>query len=309
MNKLLLFLLLSCSVSLLNAQETKTAEAPKPANPDGKKPVKEPWASTMLIDNQTTLQAPKGSFSYAIYHRFSGTLNGIEDLLGIYGASNIGLSVNYAVCNRATLGFRTEKDKQYQEFSTKVSLLTQNRDGSIPVSVSYVGNIAINGLLTAKFGSNFKHADRFSYFNQLLISRKITNALSLQVGASLSHVNKVASVQVITEDSTSITTDYKGIYQNQAFGISAIGRYKFYNDYSVIAQFDQGMYLNTIETQHLKPRPNLAFGFEKATSTHAFQLFLSSARGIIPQHNYVMNQFDFNYISDMMFGFNVTINL
>lgn len=299
--------------SFLVAQEVNTAETkkaePAKVNPDGKKPVRDPWVGNILIDNQTTLQSAKGTFEYSIYHRFTGLGNGIEDFFGIYGASNIRLGINYGLTDKISIGFGTEKEKQYQEFTTKIKLLTQNRDNSIPISISFYGNACINGAVTSKLGSNFKHIDRLSYFSELLISRKFNDNCSFQIGASFSHFNKVASTQIITEDDTSITTTYKGIYQNQAIGISALGRYKIINDISFIAAFEQGFYLNPLEIQQMKPKPNLAFGFEKGTSTHSFQLFLTSARGIVQQHNYVMNQFDFNYIDNMLIGFNVTINL
>ncbi len=304
---LLLFGYVLISVLGYTQETTPTEETTPAVNDEDKKPVRDPWACNMIIDNQTTLTPSKGSMEFIIHHRFTGFGNGIDDLFGLYGASNIRLGINYAISDKIMIGFGSEKDRKYQEFLAKVKLLEQNRGGSIPISLVLFGNTCINGREKEFWGNNYKYTDRLSYFGQLIISRKFTDAFSFQVAASYSHFNKVESTTVTVEDSSTITTMSKSLYQNDVLGISAGGRLKVYNEISLLAEYDQGFYLTTAEAQQLVPKPNLALGFEIGTSTHAFQLFASTYRGITPQQNIAMNQADFHYISEVMLGFNVTV--
>ena len=240
---------------------------------NNKKPVRDPWSCNLVIDNQTTYAPAKGSLELMIHHRFSGFGNGSKDLYGFYGASNIRLGLNYGLTKKIMIGFGTEKDKKYQEFLIKYALLEQNRGGSIPVSISLYGNTCINERDKSYWGSDYKFIDRLSYFAQIIISRKLTDALSLEVAGSWSHINKVESIKLSTEDENNITKFYKSLYKNDALGISAAGRYKLMKDYAIIAEYDQGIYTGLIGYQQLMPQPNIAFGFEKATSTAFFPAF------------------------------------
>ena len=52
-------------------------------------------------------------------------------------------------------------------------------------------------------------------------------------------------------------------------------------------------------------RPGFSLGFEFGTSGHAFQLFVSNYKGIVPQENYMWNTNDF-FGGDFLIGFNIT---
>ena len=290
---LIIYVIISLSVSAQNADSLKKA--------NDNKPVRDPWACNIVVDDQTTLTPNKGNLEFVIQHRFTGLGNGAKDLYGLYGASDIQLGFNYGLTKNLMIGFGTEKDKKYQEFLIKWKLLEQNRGGSIPVSISLFGNACINGLETSYFGNNFKNIDRLSYFGQVIVSRKLCDAFSFQVAGSYSHINKVDAIK------NPLSVNNNSLYHNDAFGISAAARVKVYHELDVMAEYDQGLYTGNIGIQQLEPKPNVAFGFEKSTSTHTFQLFVSTFRGIIPQQNFIENQADFRYISQLMLGFNITI--
>ena len=161
----------------------------------------------------------------------------------------------------------------------------------MPVSISYFGNVVID----AREKSNFLHSvDRFSYFNQLIIARKITEKFSAQVAPSFSWFNNVEAY-----------IDKEGVIQkkmnNEHFAISVLGRYKITDKSSIIAGYDQPL------TQHFtnNPHPNICFGFETTTSSHAFQVFFGNYYGIVPQSNNVFNQNDFRD-GQFLIGFNIT---
>ncbi len=278
---------------------------------EGKKPVEEQWGCTMLIDNQTSLIPKKGSLELHIQHRFSNLSNGIHDLFGLYGASNIRMALQYSIIDQLMVGFATEKDSKYQEFFAKGKILEQNVGESMPVSLTLYGNASISGRPKEYYGvdSTYQFKDRLSYFAQVIVARKFCKEFSLEVGASWSHINKVESIKSVDTTDGQINTTYKPLYENDIVGISAGARINFHNYHSFLLEYDQGFFTKIGENQMLFPKPNVALAYEIATPTHCFQVFVSSYRALNPQHNFVKNQFDFTKKLGLMLGFNITVRL
>lgn len=283
---------------------------------EGKKPIRDPWACSMLADLPTGSIPAKGSFELYIQHRFSNLDNGIHDLFGIYGASNIRLALTYSILDQLMVGFGTEKDHKYQELFVKAKLLEQNRSGKIPLSLTFYGNTTLSARSKRYFGVGYKFIDKLSYHAQLIAARKFHDIFSLEIAASYSHFNKVESVKLtdtiinVSDSANSIIrTSYPGVIQNDILGISAGARINFYRGMSVIIEYDQGFFLKKASAYQLKPKPNLVLGLEIGTSTHVFQVFASSYRALNAQHNFSYNQFDFTKLKGLMIGFNIMVRL
>ena len=314
MNKKIYLIIIAFIFSAaLYAQDAETAKKDSiaMAKAEGKKPVDEVWGSTFLIDAQTSFVPAKGKLELIIQHRFSNLSNGVHDLFGLYGASNIRMSLSYSIMDQLMVGFSTEKDNKYQEFFAKAKLMDQTVNNCIPFSLTLVGNATISGHEKKYYGvdSTYKFKDRMSYFGQLIIARKFCKEFSLEAAVSYTHINKVESIKVVDTSATEITTSYKGIYQNDIIGITAGARINFYNYMSFLLEYDQGFFAKVGENQMLFPKPNLGIAFEIATPTHCFQVFCSSYRGLNPQQNFAKNQFDFKKKLGLMLGFNITIRL
>ncbi len=99
-----LFIFSVLSTALFSQTADSTASQPidtiAQQKAEGKKAVQDPWGSTMLIDAQTSLIPSKGSVELVIQHRFSNLSNNIHDLFGLYGASNIRMSLSYSIIDR-----------------------------------------------------------------------------------------------------------------------------------------------------------------------------------------------------------------
>ncbi len=283
-----LFLLIHCS-SLL-AQDN--------ADEEGKKPVESPFESTVLIDNQTSTNVYPKSLELMIHHRLGALDNGLTDLYGIYGASNIRLGINYGITKKLSVGFGTERDNMMQEFQWKYNILTQTQSGSIPIALTYCGNVVIDARDEDLFGMNYKFVNRLSYFNQLIVGRKFSERLSLQLAAAYTHFNAVKIENGIVHDN---------------IGISFGGRFKVYNYNSIIFEFDYPIPIeggNTyVDSLTIDPKPNIALGFEFNTGTHALQIFLANYREIVAQKNYAYNENDFteDFVENFLIGFNITV--
>ncbi|PKP53489.1 MAG: hypothetical protein CVT92_04125 [Bacteroidetes bacterium HGW-Bacteroidetes-1] len=269
------------------AQEESTEQA-KPKD----KPVRAPFQSGYLIDNQTTFIPSEGTLEYVIQHKFGNFDNGFSDLFGLYApGANIRLALNYVVLKNVQVGYGLTRLNMYSDFNAKWTILEQTRNNTIPVAVALYGNIAIDGRNENVFGKEYGFTNRFSYFSQLIVGRKLNDWLSIQANASFTHFNKTDSL--IDHDKISVGFN---------------GRAQFSPQSSILFQYDIPLKIQGIaeHKEFTKPaKPNFGIGWEISTSTHAFHIYVSSADGIIPQHNALYNQNDWTK-GDLMFGFTIT---
>ena len=75
------------------AQEEEEEEKTEQPEKD-KRPVRAPFESSILIDNQTIIVPSKGTLEFDIQHRFGTVDNGLSDLYGFWAPSNIRNSNN-----------------------------------------------------------------------------------------------------------------------------------------------------------------------------------------------------------------------
>jgi hypothetical protein len=266
----------------IDAQEEKKVDLP----------VREPFASGILIDNQTTVVPPLHTLEYLIQHKFGSIENGISDLFGLYApGANIRMALNFVPVKNMQVGYGISRVRMYSDFSLKYTLLEQTRGNTIPVAVGIFVNSAIDGRASETFGENFKPTNRLSYFSQLIVGRKFTERLSLQANGSFTHFN-----------STEIGIDHDKI------SVGFNGRINITYQSSIIFQLDVPLKIKGI-TEHREfnspAQPNLGIGWEIRTSAHAFHLYMSSTDGLLPQHSALYNQYDWTK-GQMMLGFSIT---
>lgn len=279
-------LLLGIFVGKLSAQDDEAVTA-KMTN----KPVKDIFEGTLLLNTQTSLVPIKGTFEMDIQHRFGVVSNGFEDLWGLYAPSNIRLGFNYAPISKLYIGFGLTKERMAWDFNAKYALLQQMKSGGMPVSVTYFGNFVVDGRDKANFG---RKSDRLSFFHQVIIARKITGKLSVQVAPSLSYYNNVPG---FLDDAGVVQRRLK----NTHYAVSALGRFKVTEKMAVVAGFNQAI------TQHPldNPYPDVCFGIEITTSAHSFQVFAGNYSSIVPQQNNLFNQNDYKN-GQFLVGFNIS---
>jgi hypothetical protein len=221
----------------------------------------------------------KGTIEMIMNHRF-GLVTGTNDMIGIWAPADIRIALNYSITDRITVGFGTTKDNRLQDFSLKGALLRQTVDGKMPVSVTYYGNMAISALPK----ENFYHtSDRWSFFNQLIIAKRISKALSFQLAPSYSHYNVIDAPM-----------------SNDLFAVEFGGRVKVTSDMCILLDVNQ-----PITSQEIAPKSGFSTGVEFSTVGHTFQIFISNYRGIVNQQSNMFNQNDF-FEGDFAIGFNIS---
>ena len=280
------FTSLSAGMILLFALSVPGLHAQDEEQPDNR-PIRPPFETIGLIDNQTTVNPYKGSLQFEISHRFS-EIKEIDDLFGIYGSANTRLALDYGITDRIMAGFGTTRDYKLQDFEWKVSILTQTRSWSMPISLSYYGNMVIDAREKDNFGpeDQYKFAHRMSYLTPAIASVN-TGPVSFQVIPSFAWFNGVEEG-----------------YNNMNFALSFGARAQVIRMSSIILEYDQPL------TQHeaLEVKPNLSFGIEVGTSTHSFRIFVANYQNIIKQYNLFYNTND-PWSGNFRFGFNISVRL
>ena len=242
------------------------------------------FESSFIIDNPTNVLFNKNALEVTMQHRFGNIKEG-NTLAGIYGdGSNIRIAFSYSIHERLTIGYGTTKNDRLQDFNWKVGILRQTRSNKVPVSVSYYGNFTIDARKASKF---FVAQHRFSNFHQLVIARRFSPNISLQIAPSVSHFNLVGADM-----------------ENDRVAIAFGGRIKVSPQTALM--FDYSQPITQFEDSEVDLNlPGVSLGVEFATSAHAFQLFITNYNGIVPQQNYMKNTNDF-FSGDILIGFNIT---
>ena len=284
--------------------DSTAAAVPEP--PSKPRPVKNTFASDQVIDAQTVMVPIKGTFEADIQHRFGSVQNGYEDLWGIYGIANIRFGFLYTPIDNLEIGFGIAKVNMLWDGSAKYAILKQD-NVKIPVSVTYYGNAAVK---TVKNPDNVLftyNSERWSYFNEIMIARKINDKLSIQIGFSMSHQNSVPGYYTKVDTSNVIFKEQKF----NMYSLSFCMRYKLTEGTSFIFDYEQPLTAWATDNPH----PNFGFGLEFNTSGHTFQLFADNFTFLNTQQNAMYNANNpFGYTSNgehypggqFHIGFNIT---
>jgi len=246
-------------------------------------PVMPAFETLTLVDAQTTASPYKGQFMLEIQHRFS-EIKEIKDIFGIYGSANTRIGLSYGITDKLMVGFGTTRKNMLQDLEWKYAILTQT--SKLPISLSYHGNAVLDARDQKFFGpeEDFQFAYRMSYLNELIISSRIGDKVSLQVVPTFVWFNAVPEG-----------------YSNANASINFGGRFQVLGFSSIILEYEQPL----IDTE-TNVYPNLAFGVEIGTSTHSFRVFASNYDYIVRNQNIAFNANN-PWDGDFRFGFNITI--
>ncbi|MFY0653157.1 MAG: hypothetical protein JXQ96_14040 [Cyclobacteriaceae bacterium] len=277
----LITFLIFCLVAPVIAQEEEAKEE-KPARPA--------FESAWWFDRPTGLLYDQKTLEFIIQHRFGVINNGLHDLFGVYGPTNVRLGLAYAPIDKLNVGLGYTKNKHILDLNAKYGILTQTRSNSMPVSLGFYTNMGVELLDEVNYE---KSSHRYNYYHSLIISRRMNSKLSIQVSPSFSHYNAVYAVEQ--------SDGSFGKMENDTWTVSTDFRYKLTSTLIFMFGYDHQI------TQHAinQPEPAFNFGIEISTSNHAFQIFASNNGGIQPQENFTFNTNQWKY-SEYLIGFNIT---
>ena len=245
------------------------------------------FKSTRIMNGHSIERMPQGQLDVRISHRF-GTINsGAYNFFGL-DQSNIHLGLEYGIFNWLMVGVgRSEYEKTFDGFA-KFSILRQSTGAKVmPVSVSVLTSIALK---TLKFPDQTRtnyFTSRLAYVGQILIARKISEVLSVQLTPSYVHRNLVA-----TE-----------LDPNDIFAIGAGARVKILKRISLNAEYYYITNPKTYMSQQIYDP--LSVGFDIETGGHVFQLFFTNSLGMT-EKQFIGGTTGQWKKGDIHFGFNIS---
>jgi hypothetical protein len=241
--------------------------------------------SVQLINSHTTKPVAPEELIFLISHRFGYLNSGFSDLFGLDQAT-VRFGFEYGLNEKLSLGFGRSTYKRNYDFFGKYALLQQSTGrGSIPLNITLVASANISSARWPDDQRNYLFAHRMSYSAQFLLSRKFSNAFSLQLMPTYIHRNLVE----------------KRSDQNDVLAIGAGGRMKVSKRAAFTFEYYQ---LLPGETARQMVNP-LSLGFDIETGGHVFQLFMTNASAIY-EAGFVAETTDQWRDGNIRFGFNIS---
>jgi len=198
-----------------------------------------------------------------MYNKNAGSQVGAQ-LFGINsGVAYTYLSFDYSPKRWLNIGAAAAGSSKYEGF-TKIKLLRQQTGKrNVPISIALFSLVNVNA---APDKSITFVGDRYNYVNQLLISRKFNDKLSLQLMPTVVHFNKVPY---------GINND------NEVYSVGLGGKYKMTDIVNLNFEYARQLNMyNNIMTSNgsiLNYQPDLlSLGVEINSGGHQFRFFVGN---------------------------------
>ncbi|MEO7977022.1 DUF5777 family beta-barrel protein [Flavobacterium sp.] len=270
---LLLFLfplLTYCQEDLLSGMDT----------PVRNEKVTSAFKALKIVNLESTKLAAKGDLYFVVAHRFGSVQDGFE---GFYGLDNANTQIKFIYGLTNGINVSAARSEFAYDFATKYTLVSQIKDG-FPFTVAGFNSLSINNTLKESLYPKLEFKSRLTYVAQLLISKKLSERLSLEVVPTFFHQNFVEDVE----------------QSNSQYAVGFGGRYKFAKRWSL--NIDYAAHLNR-SANSLYNNP-LSIGFDLETGGHVFQMHFTSSQGI-DEAGYLGRTTGDWTKGDVFFGFNL----
>lgn len=245
------------------------------------------FKTNRVVNGHSIENTARGVLDFKISHRFSPVNNGLYDIFGLDGAS-IRIGLDYGITDRLMVGAgRSSKEKIYDAFAKYKILRQSSGKRQMPVSLSYLVDAQIK---TVKFPNPSRDnlfSSRLYYTHQVLIARKFSEGLTLQLMPTLVHRNLVETKSE----------------KNDVLALGFAGRVKLTKRVTLNAEYYYVL-PDQLAAQYVNV---LSLGFDIETGGHVFQLhFTNSAdmtyKGFITE----TTEGWFDNPTGVRFGFNIS---
>jgi hypothetical protein len=201
-----------------------------------------------------------GVLDFRILHRFGSVKGGIKEMFGLDQAT-MRMSFDYGVTRNLMVGIGRSTLKKEADALVKYRIVQQSKgEKSFPASILVVAGITCNTTDWSDPTRKNYFSSRLAYYQQLIIGRKFSEGLTLQISPTFVHRN---FVELATDKNDmaalGIGTRFR-LSKRSAFIIDAFpivyGARKEYNQIPI------------------------SVGLDIETGGHVFQLHFSNARGM-----------------------------
>lgn len=248
------------------------------------------FKASRLMNGQTVETLAPKHMNMWIQHRFERLNTGFEGFWGLDG-SRVRIGFDYGITDRLMVGIGRSSFEKTADYFAKYKLI---RQGTGPGSMPFTASVLVGGAMTAmptrsvtelgniiRFNNN---RERQSYFAQVLLARKFSESLSLQLMPTFLHNNKSESADI----------------PNDLVALGAGGRIKLSKRITFNAE-----YYARLGDDEVPYKNSLAIGFDIETGGHVFQLHFTNSRGMI-EKQYIAGTLGQWSEGDIYYGFNIS---
>jgi hypothetical protein len=242
------------------------------------------FKTNRVVNGHSIETVAKREFDFKISHRFGFLSGGAYELFGLDQAT-MRIGGDYGITDNLNIGLgRSTVDKTYDGF-VKYKFLRQSSGAKeMPVSAVWMSHAGVSTLRFTQPERENLFSSRLHYVHQLLLARKFTEGLSVQLTPTLVHENLVSA------DSLA----------NDIFSLGVGIRQKLTTRTTL--NFE---YFYVLPDQLETNRTNvLSLGFDIETGGHVFQLFFTNSSG--PFEKAFITDTNAKWLDgDVRFGFNI----
>lgn len=244
------------------------------------------FKGTRLVNGHSVETKARGDLEFIFAHRFGAVNQGLYELFG-FDDAYVRVGLDYGVTDHfsASIG-RNSVDKSIDGY-IKYKIARQSSGVStFPVAITGLTGVVYRASpRKADLPEGYTSVDRLAYLGQLLIARKFSPRLSVQVMPTVIHKNAVDKTKE----------------NNDQFALGLGGRIGITKSVALT-----GEYYHRIHVPDANPYSNtLGLGIDIETGGHVFQLVMTNTRGLTERHFIAETEGDF-FDGDIHFGFNVT---
>lgn len=251
------------------------------------------FKSTRIVLSHSSETQKKHDLDLRIRHHFGdigGRFGGSHTLFGLDAASDLFIGLDYGVSDRFTVGIGRSRQNELYDLYLKYKLIQQLEKRS-PVALTVLvqpGLMAREPLTDTEFSD---YSNRLSYLFQAVLSRKFSNALSLEILPSYLVRGQAADP----------------MDNNNLFSLGFAGRLKlnkrlsFVADYQLVNAFGRP---DDLAETYYNP---LGVGLEIETGGHIFSLNFMNSEYILENNFLSDTKKSWNH-GGVRFGFTISRN-
>ncbi|HEV7351057.1 DUF5777 family beta-barrel protein [Telluribacter sp.] len=251
-------------------------------------PVEATFKSTRIINGHSVETMKRNHLDFRISHRFGRLNSGAYELFGLDQAT-LRLGFEYGLTDNLMVGVGRSSEQKAYDFFAKYRVLQQTTGArTVPVSVTLFGSTVVRTIRSFIPGeAQRSFQDKLSYTGQVLIARKFSERLSLQLSPTYLYRNQP---ELPADDRLLL-----------AVGIG--GRYKLSKRVSL-----NGEYFWTARDAGSTSLPyynSMAVGVDIETGGHVFQLHFTNSLGMI-EKQFIGETLGTWGKGDIHYGFNIS---
>lgn len=243
------------------------------------------YKSTRIVNSHSLKSTPKGVLDFRIAHRFGFVNTGIYEMFGLDQAT-IRLGFDYGITDWLMVGVgRSSFDKTYDGF-VRAKILRQSTGAKeMPISLQYLATTEVNTLKWENPDRDNLFSSRLAYTHQLIIGRKFSKSLTLQLMPTFVHRNLVENEDL----------------SNDVLALGGGGRVKITNRVAITGEY---YYVLPDQIQDFYEN-SIAIGVDIETGGHVFQLHVTNSTPMV-ENGFITQTTGDPLDGDIHFGFNIS---